>query len=122
MIRALMSSPKAKNLFIRAIIQSDPQSYPLETRNVSQGIVGAYALSQLGCTTVECARSLSLSEIVTATVETAAVAPSLNLAVPVTPLSPTIDGTWIRGDFSELISSGSLPVEVDIVMGMHNLS
>jgi carboxylesterase type B len=119
MIRALMSSPKAKNLFKRAILQSDPQSYPLESRNVSQGIVGAYALSQLGCTTVECARSLTLSDIVAATLETDEVAPSLNLAVPVTPLSPTIDGTWVEGDFSELIASGSLPVEVDVVMGMH---
>ena len=118
MIRALMSSPKAKNLFKRAIIQSDPQSYPLETRSVSRDIVGAYALSQLGCSNVACARALSVSQIVAATAQVAAVAPTLDLSVPVTPLSPTIDGTWVQADFSDLIATGSLPVEVDVLMGM----
>lgn len=118
MIRALMSSPKAKNLFKRAIIQSDPQSYPLESRNVSQNIVGAYTLSQLGCSNVACARALGLSQIVAVTAQVAAVAPTLDLSVPVTPLSPTIDGTWVQADFSDLIATGSLPVEVDVLMGM----
>src|SRR5436309_2879497 len=108
MIRALMSSQKSTNLFKRAIIQSDPQNYPLETRSVSQGIVGTFALSQMGCTNVACARSLSLAQIVAATEQTTESAPSLDLSVPITPLSPTIDGTWVQGDFSKLISTGSL--------------
>lgn len=118
MIRALMASPKAKGLFKRAIMQSDPQNYGLETRSVSQGIVGAYALGQLGCTTVECARGLSISQIVSATGTTAVNAPGLDPSVPITPLSPTIDGTWVKGDFSDLINSGNLPSEVDVIMGM----
>jgi len=118
MIRALMASQKAKNLFIRAILQSDPQNYPLEARNISQGIVGAYALSQLGCTTVECARGLSVSQIVSATTAVSNNGLSLNPAVPVTPLSPAIDGTWVAGDFTALIQSGSLPNQVDVIMGI----
>jgi carboxylesterase type B len=118
MIRALMASRKAKNLFIRAILQSDPQNYPLEARNISQGIVGAYALSQLGCTTVECARGLSVSQIVSATTAVSNNGLSLNPAVPVTPLSPAIDGTWVAGDFTALIQSGSLPNQVDVIMGI----
>ena len=118
MIRALMASPKAANLFKRAIIQSDPQNYPLESRNVSENIVGSYALSQLGCSDVACARALSLDEIVAATEQTSQNAPGLDPSVPITPLSPTIDGTWVKGDFSALIASGSLPMEVDVVMGM----
>jgi carboxylesterase type B len=118
MIRALMSSPKAANLFKRAIIQSDPQNYPLESRNVSENIVGSYALSQLGCSDVACARALSLDEIVAATEQTSQNGPGLDLSVPVTPLSPTIDGTWVKGDFSALIASGSLPMKVDVLMGM----
>lgn len=117
MIRALMASPKAKNLFKRAIMQSDPQNYPLEARNVSQGIVGAYALSLLDCTTVECARGLSVSQIVSATTTVNANGPYLGAAVPVTPLSPAIDGTWVEGDFTALIKSGSLPNQVDVIMG-----
>ena len=120
MIRALMSSQKSKKLFRRAIIQSDPQNYPLETRNVSQGIVGTFALSQMGCTNVACARSLSLAQIVAATEQTASIGPGLDLSVPVTPLSPTIDGNWVSGDFSHLISTGSLPMQVDLMMGISN--
>lgn len=118
MIRALMASPKAKKLFKRAIIQSDPQNFGLETRNVSRDIVGTFALSQLGCTNVACARGLSVSQIVSATSQTAEIAPGLDLSVPITPLSPTIDGDWVQGDFSDLIASGSLPVEVDLLMGI----
>ena len=117
MIRALMSSPKAKGLFKRAIIQSDPQSYPLESRSVSQNIVGSFALSQLGCNNVACARALSLSEIISATQQTTVKGPGLDPSVPVTPLSPTIDGTWVEGDFSALIASNSLPNSVDVIMG-----
>ena len=112
-----MASPKAEGLFARAILQSDPMNYPLETRNVSQGIVGAYALGQLGCSTVECARGLSVSQLVEITDTTNAVGPFLNPAVPITPLSPTIDGTWVAGDWSELVESGSLPVTVPLMMG-----
>ena len=118
MIRALMASPKAKGLFIRAIIQSDPQSYPLENRTISQGVVGQYALSQMGCTTLSCAQGLSVSELVSVTSLVENVAPALNPAVPVTPLSPTIDGTWVAGDWSALIASGDLPNAVDVIMGI----
>jgi carboxylesterase type B len=118
MIRALMASPKAKNLFKRAIIQSDPQNYPLEARTVSQGIVGAYALSQLGCSTVECARGLSVSQIVSATTTVNNNGPYLDPSVPFTPLSPAIDGTWVQGDWTTLIQSGSLPNQVDVIMGI----
>lgn len=113
-----MASPKAKNLFARAIMQSDPQNYPFETRNVSQGIVGAYALSQLGCSTVECAQGLSVSQLVAATDQVNNVAPFLNPAVPIPPLAPTIDGTWVAGDWSALVASGTLPVTVPVIMGM----
>jgi hypothetical protein len=109
MIRALIK---------RAIIQSDPQNYPLEARTVSQGIVGAYALSQLGCSTVECARGLSVSQIVSATTTVNNNGPYLDPSVPFTPLSPAIDGTWVQGDWTTLIQSGSLPNQVDVIMGI----
>jgi carboxylesterase type B len=80
MIRALMASPKAKGLFVRAILQSDPQSYPLENRTISQSVVGEYALSQMGCTTLSCAQGLSLSVSVAATSLVAEVAPDLSPA------------------------------------------
>jgi carboxylesterase type B len=123
LIRALMSSPKAKNLFKRAIIESDPQMYPLENRTISRDTVGAYSLSLLGCSDVACARGKSAADIVAATSQTQAVAPSLNPnAVPSAPLSPTIDGTFVLGDFSQLISTDSLPMEVDLLMGTSNPS
>jgi carboxylesterase type B len=117
MIRALMSSRKASNLFKRAIIQSDPQNYPLESRAVSRDIVGSYALGQLGCNNVACARAASLSSIVAATTQTTNNGPFLDASVPVTPLFPAIDGTWVQGDFSKLITSGTLPNEVQLMMG-----
>lgn len=117
-----MASHKARNLFIRAIMQSDPQNYPFETRNVSQGIVGAYALSQLGCSTVECARGLNDSQLVEATDQVNNVGPFLNPAVPIPPLSPTIDGTWVAGDWSALVAIRKLPVTVPVIMGMVSIS
>ena len=120
MIRALMASPKAKGLFKRAIIQSDPQNYPLENRTISQGVVGEYSLSQMGCSTLSCAQGLSVSQIVSATTLVSNVAPYLDPAVPITPLSPTIDGTWIAGDWSALIASGSLPNQVDVIIGIQS--
>jgi len=118
MIRALMSSKKAKGLFKRAIFQSDPMNYPLESRSISRDVIGANILSQLGCSDVSCAQSLSVSTIVAATTQICATGMSLDPMVPVTPLSPTIDGTWVQNDFSQLVSQGSLPVEVDVIMGI----
>jgi carboxylesterase type B len=120
MIRALMSSPKAKNLFRRAILQSDPQDYPLESRNISRDVVGANVLSTLGCTNVACVRGKSLADIMAATAQVCNVGMSLDPMVPVTPLSPTIDGTWVQGDFSQLIYTGSLPVRADIILGKNS--
>ena len=122
MIRALMASPKAKNLFTRAIMQSDPQNYPFETRNVSQGIVGAYALSQLGCSTLQCAQGLNDTQLVEATYQVNNAGPFLNPAVPIPPLSPTIDGTWVAGDWSALVASKKLPVTASVIMGMFPIS
>ena len=113
MIRALMASPKATNLFKRAIIESDPQMYPLEERTVSRDIVGSFALSQLNCSDVTCARGKSLSDILAATAQTQTTTPSMD----VTPFSPTIDGTWVKGDWSSLIASNSLPNNVDTLIG-----
>jgi carboxylesterase type B len=118
LIRALMASPKAKGLFNRAILQSDPQYYPIENRTISEGIVGQYALSQIGCTTLECAQAASVATLVAATEATAANCPFINVDIPVTPLSPTIDGTWVAGDWSALIASNSLPNAVPVIMGI----
>lgn len=117
MIRALMASPKATNLFKRAIIESDPQMYPLEERTVSRDVVGAFALSQLNCSDVTCARGKSLTDILAATAQTQSITPNMDPRVPVTPFSPTIDGTWVQGDWSALIASNSLPNNVDTLIG-----
>ena len=117
MIRALMAAPKAKGLFKRAIIESDPQMYPIETRSISRDVVGAFALNQLGCSNVTCARGKSIADILAAQQVTQVTTPATNFSVPVTPFSPTIDGMWVTGDFSAMISSNSLPNKVDILIG-----
>ena len=117
MIRALMVSPKAKGLFKRAILQSDPMNYPIENRTISCDIIGAAVLSSLGCSDVTCARALPVSQLVSATQEICSTGMSLNPMVPVTPLMPTIDGTWVSSDWSEAIESDSLQSEVDVIMG-----
>lgn len=117
MIRALMASPKATNLFKRAIIESDPQMFPLEQRTVSRDIVGSFALSQLNCTDVACARGKNLSDILAASASTQTTTPNMDPRVPVTPWSPTIDGTWVKGDWSALIATNSLPNAVDTLIG-----
>lgn len=117
MIRALMVSPKAKGLFKRAILQSDPMNYPIENRTISCDIIGAAVLSSLGCSDVACARALPVSQLVSATEEICSTGMSLNPMVPVTPLMPTIDGTWVSSDWSEAIESDSLQSEVDVIMG-----
>jgi carboxylesterase type B len=118
MIRALMASQKASGLFKRAIIESDPQMYPLEYRTVSRDIVGAFALEQLNCSDVACVRSKNLTDILAASAATQATTPNLDPRVPVTPFSPAIDGTWVKGDWSALIASNSLPNNVDLLIGI----
>jgi carboxylesterase type B len=118
MIRALMASTKTNGLFKRAILQSDPMNYPLESRHISRDVIGANVLTSLNCSDVTCARSKSVSDIVSATSQICATGMSLDPMVPVTPLSPTIDGTWVKGDFSQLVLAGSLPMQVPIIMGI----
>ncbi|BFZ61778.1 hypothetical protein YB2330_002854 [Saitoella coloradoensis] len=121
MIRALMSSSASEGLFDRAIIQSDPQNYGLQSRNVSADIIGAIASSYLDCSDIACMRNASIDDILNAQAAIQQQAPYLVAASTgvalAEPISPAIDGSVIIGDFSALAAAGNLPVNVDMIMG-----
>lgn len=119
-IRALMSSAKAKGLFQRAIIQSDPQGYGFNKRSFSNGYLTSGFLEALGCSDKSCVKSKSVLDILIAQSSVLAqqidpsAYPNANLA---SLISPVIDGQVINNDYWDYVSTGSLPAGVDTIVG-----
>lgn len=118
-VRALMSSPSASGLFKRAILQSDAEAYGFNKRSVSNDKITSQFLNALDCADKACVKSKSVSDILQAQAQTLSLALtsgdlSINNAYP---LGPVIDGALISADYSSLLSSGTLPNKVDLLIG-----
>ncbi|KAK9453949.1 Carboxylesterase [Dipodascopsis uninucleata] len=121
MIRALISSQKSKNLFSRAIIQSDPMDFGFNTRNTSVDTLTNMLYHLTGCSDLVCMRDLSIEELVSA--QTVVISDSHNQNAAVNfafPFSPVIDNDILRADFAVLVSSGELPVQIPLIIGTVN--
>lgn len=119
-IRALMSTHEAENLFQGVIIQSDPEAYGFNKREVSEGIITQRFYSNIGCTNKNCVKSKSIEQIVQAQYQTItwALTSSNDLRINTAyPFGPNIDNSFISKDFSEYLSTNSLPFLVDMIIG-----
>jgi carboxylesterase type B len=105
MIRALLGTQAADDLFSQAIIASDPQNYGASSAK-TQNILGASVLSQLKCTTLACARQASASNVLDASETAFADVPTSNSNIPVgEPWRPML-GLHIAGDVQKDASVG----------------
>lgn len=105
MVRALLGTQSADDLFAQAIIASDPQNYGAGTVK-TQNILGASVLSQLKCTTIACARQASASSLLEASEAAFGDVPTFNSNIPVgEPWRPMV-GSYIAGDVQRNASVG----------------
>lgn len=92
MVRALLTTPSAQDLFNNAVLVSDPQDYDLSSKQDNNDL-GQYGLSLLNCSidAIHCARNKTASQILTATTEAYVQVPPQNARIsPGTPWRPMV--------------------------------
>ncbi|KAK9367243.1 Carboxylesterase [Lipomyces kononenkoae] len=118
MIRALLSTSDTAGIFGRAILMSDPMDFGFNKRSTSVNLITAMIYNSTGCADIACMRNLSLTEILAAQVSVVSngprACPEINYGQP---LSPVIDGTLIKKDFSTYVEEGNLPIKVSMIVG-----
>jgi carboxylesterase type B len=117
MIRALLTSPRASNKFVRAILQSDPQNYDANYQNVSRGVLSPYLDQLVGCSSssTQCLRSLPIDAILAAEINAnITLLPGVNTIYP---FGPNIDNEFISTRFGVAVEEGTLQNNVDIILG-----
>ncbi|KAA8913799.1 hypothetical protein TRICI_003107 [Trichomonascus ciferrii] len=121
MVRYLLNSNRANNLFTRAIIQSDPQCYGPSEKSVSQNILSAALLKATNCDSVDCLRALSLEKLISAEMQifTSVYMGQVDGVTNINfPISPNVDGDYIKSDLSETLGQNHNVVNpVDIIIG-----
>lgn len=108
MIKALLVTPSAANLFTRAILHSAPLDFTDHSIELSNTI-GETAASILGCTSADCIKNASIDDLLdaqTTTVNAGHVNAIPGLRGAVSVLRPVVDGTLLPKDFSAVIASG----------------
>lgn len=97
MVRALLGTQAADDLFSQAIIASDPQNYGAGSAK-TQNVLGEYVLRQLKCTTLACARKASASSLLEASENAFANVPTSHSNIPNgEPWRPML-GSYIAGN------------------------
>ena len=120
MVRTLISSPSAKGLFVRAIMQSDPQNFGSNNVTVAKEILGKMIQTNLSCTNIDCMRELSVNDILKAEYTLFSnplqmVQLGVNYAYP---LGPNIDNDIIPMDYALALEDfGTMQNPVDIIIG-----
>lgn len=99
MVRALLATPSASDLFQSAVLESDPMDYGLLTPSTQQ-ILQADFNSQVNCSSgdIECFNNLSVDTILTAQDNTSDDVNNLGIAPSAAgsePIRPTRDGSLI---------------------------
>ncbi|WVQ73418.1 hypothetical protein IAR50_002990 [Cryptococcus sp. DSM 104548] len=108
MIRALWGAPAASGLFRAAILHSDPMSYGFASSDMTTQIQSTfYATSPMSsCSTLECLKSISVSELITAQDTILTTVPYTVTGVPFSePLRPTYNTTTLPSDPSSSLTT-----------------
>lgn len=108
LIKSLFSTPRADTLFHRAILHSAPLNYGDHTPAISNA-VGQSFLGGLGCSTLQCLQSKSVSDILDSQDYTFLSAPSTIPGVGASePIRPVIDGNVIKQAFFQYTNNANL--------------
>lgn len=118
MVRYLINSNRASGLFSRAILQSDPQFFGPQKKNISQDILGKFLLEKTDCDSVDCLRQLETKDILEAQ---AKVLDGMfsdkqfdGIANKNFPISPNLDGDFIKSDLTQ---TQKVENPVDLIVG-----
>uniref|UniRef100_A0A060T037 Carboxylic ester hydrolase n=1 Tax=Blastobotrys adeninivorans TaxID=409370 RepID=A0A060T037_BLAAD len=120
MVRHALNSPKFNGLFSRAIIQSDPQFFTANSREVSRDVLGQAVQQSLGCSSSDCLRTATVEDILATQVSILTQTTSLFTqgVNPIFPWGPNIDYDYLPSDVDvELASKLSIANPVDLVIG-----
>ncbi|PWN19047.1 alpha/beta-hydrolase [Microstroma glucosiphilum] len=124
MVRALLGTPAADDLFSQAIIASDPENYGASSVK-TQNVLGDSVLLQLWCSTLSCARKASASKVLEASEIAFSTAHTFHSNIPAgEPWRPML-GSYISGDVQKNASAGpkrkvifsTVPNEAGAVVG-----
>lgn len=120
MVRHLLNSPKFNGLFSRAIIQSDPQFFTANSREVSRDVLGQTVQQSLGCNSTDCLRTATVEDILATQISiltqtTGLFTQGVN---PIFPWGPNIDYDYLPSDVDVVLASKqSITNPVDLVIG-----
>jgi carboxylesterase type B len=113
MVRAILTTPSANNLFTHAVLVSDTADYGLSTVDTNN-ILGEYAMDQLGCdlSNITCAREASVDDLVYATLVAYGSAPADNPSISTgTPWRAMI-GSFVH----DTLQTGGVNSSIPIIM------
>ncbi|KAG0301644.1 hypothetical protein BGZ98_008174 [Dissophora globulifera] len=118
-MRALLSAPSAFSLYQNVISQSDFMGLPFSSPGYSAQF-GSFFMQALNCSTTDlaCAKNKTVDQIKSA--ETVAISQILNATDWVPPeavFRPTVDGSFIPGDFAQLIQTKKYNTNASILWG-----
>ncbi|BGP31696.1 hypothetical protein JCM10296v2_003470 [Rhodotorula toruloides] len=109
-VKSLLVTPSASNLFRRAIMHSAPLDYNDQTVETANGVGAAFVDRFAHCRGWVCVKSASLDSILAWQGELAQQAQLGNLSVPgvsmAEPLKTCIDGSLVTRDFRQVVQSG----------------
>lgn len=118
-IRSLLTSKLLVNQIHGAILQSDPAVAQERTKEEITALSES-VLDQLDCgSDVSCIKQKSWTDIVEAdySIMIQSQQEALNNPENTIPFMPTIDSNYVGGRFADMASSGSLPVNINMIFG-----
>lgn len=110
MVRALLTTPAADNLFSHAVIVSDTADYGL-SEIVDNNALGEYAMGQLNCdvSDISCAREASADDVLSATFAAYSDIPQTNPSINAGTPWRAMKGAYVTGSIEKGVKS-SIPM------------
>ncbi|KAK0551805.1 hypothetical protein OC845_001990 [Tilletia horrida] len=114
-VRTLLTTPAAQSLFARAAMFSDVQDYGLSNTTQAAELTD-FALADLGCTTLDCARASSADDVLSATFDAFSTLPNVDPTMPLgEPFRPTL-GKYIPRSFERGLAANTLKLTKPLLL------
>lgn len=119
MIRALLSARSSWDLYSNVIGQSDPINIPFKSaRDASDLSSYFFEALRCGATDIDCARSKPITEVLVAQgLANSKMLAAQNWTTGALIERPSVDGTLIPGEFSDLVKTGKFNLKANIMWG-----
>ncbi|GEM07580.1 carboxylesterase [Rhodotorula toruloides] len=109
-VKSLLVTPSASNLFRRAIMHSAPLDYKDQSVETANGVGNAFVDRFAHCSDSVCVKTASLDSLLRAQADLVQQAQFGNLSVPdialAEPLKTCVDGSLVTRDFRQVVQSG----------------